>query len=216
MRRYRCVFWGLFLCFFHLNLWGVEIIPVSLALAIFTFGLYGIADQAGNRQVQLAAKLALAGTILRAVGSAALMIAGEFYRQLPSFTQYILFSLTNLFLMLAVWNLLAGMRAIFKPLGEHPETAEWAVSCGRGMAAAPILFALPVLLYGLLMNLPFSGYGDAENAMIAVACGNLIPGIYSMYLLTRYKRYLSLAGKGESETPTNQEEINQSDQQTTV
>lgn len=192
MGRYRCVFWGLFLCFFRMNLFGVEILPVSVALVIFTFGLYGLSAQTGSRHILLAARLSLANTLLHTGGACILMAADAFYRYMPSYPQYILFSLLNLFLLLTVWNLLAGMRAVFEPHREQPAVLGWIRSCGRGMIAVPILLVLPVLLYGVLMNLSFPNQGDMQRAMLAVICCNILPVFYSLYLITRYKRYRKL------------------------
>lgn len=199
MARYRCVFWGLFLSFFHLNLFGLEILPVTLALAIFTFGLYGLYNQTENRHIHLAANLSLANTLIRLAGYFILLIAYNFYDDAPSFPQYILFSVMNLFLILTLWNLFAGMREVFEPYREQPTVAGWIAACGRGMIAMPILFTIPVILYGVLMNLTFPGFGDAERAMLAVTCCNALPILYSLTLIARYKRYLKEAEEDEEE-----------------
>lgn len=199
MGRYRCVFWGLFLCVFHLSLYGVEFLFTGLALAIFTFGLYGLYNQTGNRHIHLAAKLSLANTLIRLSGYFILLIAYNFYDDVPSFPQYILFSVMNLFLILTLWNLFAGMREVFEPYREQPTVAGWIAACGRGMIAAPILFTIPVILYGVLMNLTFPGFGDAERAMLAVTCCNALPILYSLTLIARYKRYLKMEAEEDEE-----------------
>lgn len=199
MARYRCVFWGLFLSFFHLNLFGLEILPVTLALAIFTFGLYGLYNQTENRHIHLAANLSLANTLIRLAGYFILLIAYNFYDDAPSFPQYILFSVMNLFLILTLWNLFAGMREVFEPHRDQPNAAGWIAACGRGMIAAPILFTIPVILYGVLMNLTFPGFGDAERAMLAVTCCNALPILYSLTLIARYKRYLKMEAEEDEE-----------------
>lgn len=193
MGRYRCTFWGLFFCFFHLNLFGVQLFPLSLALAIFTYGLYGLYGQTGNRHIHLAAKLSLANTLIRLSGYSTLSFINSIYRYTPSYFQYVLFALLDLFLMLTIWNLLAGMRKIFEPLREHSKIPGWIAACSRGMIAIPILFALAVLLYGILMNVMFTNFGDAERSEMAVVFCNILPIIYTLFLITRYKRYLNLS-----------------------
>lgn len=201
MARYRCVFWGLFLCFFHLNLFGIEILSTTLALAIFTYGLYGLYNQTENRHIHLAAKLSLANTLIRLGGYFILLIAYNFFDSTPSFPQYILFSAMNLFLMLTLWNLLAGMREVFEPDREQPKASGWIASCGHGMIAIPILFTIPVILYGVLMNLTFPDFGDAERAMLAVVCCNAVAILYSLFLISRYKRYLKMEEEEPEQLP---------------
>lgn len=210
MGRYRCTFWGLFACFFHLNLFGVRLFPLSLALAVFTYGLYGIYGQTGNRHILLAAKLSLANTLIRLSSYSTLLFINSIYQYTPSYFQYILFALLDLFLMLTIWNLLAGMREIFEPLREHSKISGWIAACSRGMIVIPILFTLAVLLYGILMNVMFTGSGDAERSEIAVVCCNILPIIYALFLITRYKHYLNLSdhmepfdgGSGEANQQT--------------
>ena len=188
MFHYRCIFWGFFLCFFRLTIEGAVIPFPCVAMAIFTFGLFGMYEQTGNWNIRTAARIALAGTLLDAAGTVSLMLAENLYPHIPSFPQYLLFTLPYPAYGILFYFLLNGTWELLIPYGERADG--WIRSCRHGLIVFPILCTAPVLLYGTAMVMGLS-QNDANHARIAVAAASLAAAAYGLYLISKLKRYIN-------------------------